>query len=261
MKIKLLSVLQIMLSSLSVVARTSTPPSSDNNTLFMYLLGGSTLLLLIVVAILLKNNAKLSNEFQKQEAERRATSVNHRYELDRLVGERTKAMEDADCLRRKYDESIFEVEEGNRKIEALEQALEQTKITDTRPNFSGDSDHELKNIARNAPSTITNKGMIAKCEQADGRFYLKQTARSDRKTLYRIFEHEGRYLFTLDQSNLEAIKNALSFYDVYVDGYCESVNAFQTEFTFIDILNGGEGKLSKEGDRYKVIEKLKIKFR
>lgn len=257
MKIKLLNLLAMMFVSLSALAQQNESQVSSKNTLIVYLFGTLNLVFLIVIVFLLVKFSRLSSESAKKERRNSTFERSLSNEIKELRIVIDNSRKDTEYYKERYENRVDQDYQNETKIENLERKVKMYEDAASDRALPV----ELGEAKKSDLFPIEGKELLAKCEQADGRFYLKQTERSDRKTLYRIIESEGRFLFTIDLNNTEAVKNALSFYDVYVDGYCESSNAFQEEFSFIEVLSGGEGKLVKEGDRFRVLEKLKVKFR
>lgn len=254
MKIKLLSLAMMTVLSLSAVAQEESA-SIDHDNWRWYISIGLCLCLLAFIIFLITRNNRLAAENDKIRRANKIRSQSYRNGPTGMTAPDDLYRELENC-KVNYENCIAENKEYARKIAYLENELQMVNDKEEVHLTPMPTDEPVPN---DAPINHS-KGTIAKCEQDGSSYYLRPTERSDRKTLYRIFEKDNRHFFTIDHDNKEAIDNALRFYDVYLDGYCESSKSFQIEHTRVEVLIGGEGKLLMEGDRYKVIEKLKVKF-
>ncbi|GAA4168266.1 hypothetical protein [Sphingobacterium ginsenosidimutans] len=108
-------------------------------------------------------------------------------------------------------------------------------------------------------SVPTRQEFVASCLTGGAFKDLEPVSKKDRRTPYIIVNKENEYFFRLDESNHDAIMNSLQHRDSYIDGFCEPLNNYFPEartFTQLSEL----GKLQKQENRFKVIEKIKIKY-
>ncbi|MBE8712689.1 hypothetical protein [Sphingobacterium hungaricum] len=255
MKIKMIAIMVWMLNAINVLGETIPLSASDDKGIPMLnlLSYGINLVCLIVIFILLlnikrikkaENLNKITNDFKNQ-------STQERHRSEELY---KKQME----YRRRYEECEFENDLKNIKIGELESEIEEIKKAySANINQTEDVEESIVKVS----STLSQVETMAKCEEHAGIFYLKPADHKDRKTLYKVIEKDGESMFTIDSTNSDAITNALSFYDVYIDGYCESVNSYEDTCRTIEVVNDSYGKLLKESERFKVTEKLKIRFK
>lgn len=141
------------------------------------------------------------------------------------------------------------------EMEEMRKGLNKTFEVENNPSYMGIEESLFKS------NEDSNELAFAKCEVIDEAGYLEKTKNLSHQTPYFIENCNGKIQFYLNNKNKDAIANALNFYNVYIRAFCESDNIYNPSIhkSFIAEENS-KGLLEKEGDKFRVIEKLKIKF-
>lgn len=101
---------------------------------------------------------------------------------------------------------------------------------------------------------------FASCEQENEIGYLIIEDKRSHKTPYQIQYIDGKYSFIIDSTNNNALQNAINFYNIYINPFCISSNTFRDNHKSFTAEPSAKGILEKEGERFRVVEKLNIRF-
>ena len=163
-----------------------------------------------------------------------------------------------------------ELEEIKGTLERRNAQLEQEKEELNNENIElGKNIDDLKfQLNSNPPTELmqTNKVesdaqyIITKCISERDQFYLKESKQKNHTTPYLIFEKDNDLYFKFDETNLSARDNAFNFYNIYMEGYCDGINIRTDAHTSFEIVNNSFGKLKKDGDKYLVVERIKVNY-
>lgn len=187
---------------------------------------------------LLKNNGNLKHDLK-------ATTNKKNIEINASKGEIQQ-----------YKEKCTKLEQ---EIELL---LQQVKDNESLINSTLTSvDNEVHDYEINANNDLEKStAFIAKCVHENDEFYLKESKISNHTTPYIIIEMDNEYYFKFDELNILGKKNAFNFHDVYFEGYCDGINIRTDAHTSFEIVNNSMGRLNKIGDKYLVVERIKVNY-
>ncbi len=233
-----------------------TSGNRDNNYFFWVSIALNIVLILMLIYLIFKTKFKIEDLEKKQNkniSSVKLESSNYKSDLMRKHREIEDLKNELTNLRSegiKKETLEKDVEENNSIV--VELSIENTNsnsyLTQIDTSFS-------TNPVDSSPKTF-----YASCEQDNEIGYLIIENKRSHKTPYQIQFVDGNYFFVVDSQNRDALQNAINFYNIYINPFCIPSNTFQDYFkTFIGDQNS-KGILEKEGDKFRVVEKLKIRF-
>ncbi|OYD42161.1 coiled-coil domain-containing protein [Sphingobacterium cellulitidis] len=153
------------------------------------------------------------------------------------------------------EEDSKRIDENNAELEKLRNELDKKNHIEIVRETGGIKASDL------LPTEVSIDLAFGKCEVIDEIGYLEKAKSLSHQTPYYIEDNYGKFVFYINNKNNEAIANALNFYNVYIRAFCEPENIYNPSIhkTFVGDQNS-KGILEKEGDKFRVVEKLKIRF-
>jgi hypothetical protein len=247
-------VVMILFLIMQINLEASVKNSNSASISWSLIFGGLILFgLLIAVIILLKHKAELVARIGRRDKtiiDLKETIKVQKHELDT----KNRALLDTKSI---IDESELVIEELRMDLEINEKKSE--PMVDAKPINSVEENSE-KDKPAEEKSDVSANSFYAKCLVENEIGFLIPSKASNHQTPYIIEERKGKYIFTVNQSDSHALKNALNFFEVYVSHFCEIENAYLNTHNSFHAVDNGYGLLEKEGSKYRVLEKIKIKF-
>lgn len=231
---------------------------NENTTqvsLTTYIIVGFILLIMLsYVAILFRKNKSLQTKIIMKDKELRQSNKDLQTSKSELKILTDNVPNKKDLLEDNLDEEIIEELKNELKTEK-KKVLELTNQLHNLNNI----DNRVEHANRDKSETSVYLG-YGKCLVENNSAYLLLNKKSDHQTPYKIRCHNNQYIFELDSDNMQALGNAMNFFDVYLKDFCESENVYMNTHSSFISSGSGFGVLEKDGEKFKVVTKLKIKF-
>ncbi|GEM_PF-1734214 len=207
-------------------------------------------------------NSKRKNDESSWKVNQNPISISREKEINftKLEVENKKLNEEINKLKNTIDDN----KEGSRNdtliIDELKVEIERLNCI-INSNDNSKTEEYLSDEINNTKSDGSNEISFGKCEVDEEIGYFEKVKSSTHQTPYFIEETNSTAQFYINSNNREAIANALNFYNIYIKAFCEPENIYNPSIhkSFI-AYQDSKGTLEKEGEKFRVVEKLKIKF-
>ncbi|MGB7529563.1 hypothetical protein [Sphingobacterium cellulitidis] len=233
-----------------------TSGNRDNNYFFWVSIALNIVLILMLIYLIFKTKFEIENLEKKQN--KNISSV--KFEYSNCKSDLMRKLREIEDLKNE----LTNLKSEGIKKETLEKVVEENNSIVVELSIENTNSNSY--LTQNDTSFSTNpvdsspKTFYASCELDNEIGYLIIENKRSHKTPYQIQFVDGNYFFVVDSQNRDASQNAINFYNIYINPFCIPSNTFQDYFkTFIGDQNS-KGILEKEGDKFRVVEKLKIRF-
>lgn len=255
----LISLIHVMLLVQSEQRTDLVSQGTEDNGVSNYFFWGSVILNIAFILIIIYREYKSRSKIENIENEHKEVIISYAKESSRRNDERTKNQRIISQLKTELSNLRLE----NTKNDTAEKRFEEdccnvvelsVENTDSEPSCIRSSGFETTQVEL-APTEY-----YASCVQVDGTGYLIIEDKRTHKSPYKILELNGKYSYDVDSYNQDALRNALNFYNIYINPFCIPSNTFQDNHTTFISWDDSKGVLEKEGDKFRVVEKIEIKF-
>jgi RES domain-containing protein len=249
----------VMILFLFIQNNVETSVKNSNSTSFSWSLIVSGIILLgliIAVILLLKSKAKLDTRIARRDKEivdLKETIKAQKYEL----ATKNRALSDTKSMIADNENELV-IEELTKDLEIAKATISELMVNLKPANNIEGNAEEDKPVEEN--SDVSSNSYYGKCLVENEVGFLIPSKISNHQTPYIIEERNEKFVFKLDLNNSSALGNAINFYDVYIKDFCDPENAYLNTHESFHAVDNGFGILEKEGNKFRVLEKIKIKF-
>lgn len=231
---------------------------SEINSLFWGSIALNILLVIILIFLFKSYSPKskiveLEGELANMKVDLKKVKIQHSNIVKRLEDENLKLSQ----IQSNVTEVFPKIENEEKNYVEDNSVVIELSIENTNPEVNLFPAQE-KSVGNDID--VSPKTYYATCEQENDIGFLIIENKRSHRTPYQIQEVEGKYSFVVDSLNRDALQNAINFYNIYVNPFCIPSNTFQDYYKSFIAEKDSKGILEKDGEKFRVVEKLKIRF-